>query len=105
MSPQVRALIIGMLGPALQAAGGLWDVLEHGVFAPVEGEEITLTHILSGPAHLLIFTGFALSVICIPIALQVAIARPEELEPPPDEPATLEPEPQAYGLKEVKGLR
>ncbi len=34
-------------------------------------------------------TGFAVSVVCIPIALQVAAASPEELAPPeeiPNEP-------------------
>ena len=89
MSRQLRALLIGMLGPALQAAGAAWDLLEHGVFAPAGGELITLTHIVSGPAHLMMATGFAVSVVCIPIALQVAAASPEELAPPeeiPNEP-------------------
>ena len=71
-----------MLGPALQAAGVAWDLLEHGVFAPASGELITLTHIVSGPAHLLMATGFAVSVVCIPIALEVAAASPEELARP-----------------------
>ncbi len=103
MSPQVRALIIGMLGPVLQAAGVTWDLLEHAVFARGEAEHITLTHILSGPAHLLIFTGFALSVVCIPIAIEVATARPEDLEAAPPEHED-EP-PQAYGLERLEGLR
>lgn len=108
MSPQMRALIIGMLGPSLQAVGGLWDLLEHGVFAPVGGEKITLTHILSGPAHLFIFTGFMLSVLCIPIAIEVARSRPEDLEAPPYEPdndlSTAEPRP-AYGFERMGNLR
>jgi len=82
VSRQLRALLIGMLGPALQAAGVAWDLLEHGVFAPAGGELITVTHIVSGPAHLLMATGFAVSVVCIPIALEVAAASPEELARP-----------------------
>lgn len=103
MSPQVRALIIGMLGLVLQAAGVAWDLLEHAIIARGEAEHITLTHIVGGPAHLLIFTGFAISVICIPIALQVAIARPEELGPTPDEPEAIETTP--HSLERLGGLR
>lgn len=69
-----------MIGPALQAAGVAWDLLEHGVFARGEIGQLTFTHIISGPAHLMMATGFAVSVICIPMALQVAIAKPDELE-------------------------
>jgi hypothetical protein len=69
-----------MLGPALQAAGVAWDLLEHGVLARGEIGQLTFGHIISGPAHLMMATGFAVSVICIPLALQVAIAKPEELE-------------------------
>jgi len=81
---QLRALLIGMLGPALQAAGVAWDLIEHGVFARSEIGQLTLQHIVTGPAHLLMATGLALSAICIPIALQVATARPEELARPED---------------------
>ena len=103
MSPQIRALIIGMLGPVLQAVGVTWDLLEHAVFARGEAEHITLTHILSGPAHLLIFTGFALSIVCIPVAIEVATARREELEAPP--PEREDDPPQAYGFEWFEGLR
>lgn len=103
MSPQVRALIIGMFGPVLQAFGVAWDLLEHAVFARGEAEHITLVHILSGPAHLIIFTGFALSVVCIPIAIEVARARPEDLEAPPYEPEIEQPKP-TYGLEGLEGL-
>jgi hypothetical protein len=84
LSTQLRALLIGMLGPALQAAGVAWDLLEHGVFARSEVGHLTLEHVVSGPAHLMMATGLALSVICIPIALQVATASPEELARPDD---------------------
>ena len=86
MTKQLRALLIGMLGPALQAAGVVWDLLEHGVFARGEIGNLTLEHIITGPAHLMMATGLALSAICIPIALQVAAASPEELAKPEDVP-------------------
>ena len=80
MTASVRALLIGMLGPALQAAGVAWDLLEHGVFARSEIGHLTFQHIVSGPAHLLMATGLAVSVVCIPLAIQVATARHEELD-------------------------
>lgn len=103
MSPQLRAILIGMLGPVLQAVGVAWDLLEHAVLARGEAEHITLTHILSGPAHLIIFTGFALSVVCIPVAIEVATARREDLEGPLYEPE--DSAHQAYGLERLGGLR
>jgi hypothetical protein len=93
MSTHLRAMLIGLLGPALQAAGVAWDLLEHGVLARSEIGHLTFEHVISGPAHLMMATGFAVSIICIPLALQVAIAGREELEAPahesdvPSEPA------------------
>jgi len=89
MPQRTRALIIALIGPVLQAVGVAWDLLEHAVFERDQVGQLTLSHILSGPPHLIIFTGFILSIVCIPIALQVATARPEELEsrqPSPPEP-------------------
>jgi hypothetical protein len=91
LSQQLRALLIGMLGPALQAAGVVWDLLEHGVFARGEIGSLTLEHIITGPAHLMMATGLALSAICIPIALQVAAASPEDLARPEDITSEAEP--------------
>ncbi len=82
MSPSMRALLIGMLGPVLQAVGVTWDLFDHGVFDHSGLEHITMAHIVTGPAHLMMFTGFLVSVVCIPLALQVAAARPEELVRP-----------------------
>ena|SRR6266545_2054363 len=88
MPASLRALLIGMLGPALQAAGVAWDLLEHGVFARSEIGHLTFEHIISGPAHLLMATGLAVSVVCIPLAIQVAMASPEELESPAHDEAS-----------------
>ncbi len=85
-SANARALLIGMLGPALQAMGAGWDVLEHGVLARDEIGELTLRHIMLGPAHLVIFAGFLISIVCIPLAMQVVLAEPEELDIPLFEP-------------------
>ncbi|HEU4759498.1 MAG TPA: hypothetical protein VFT91_05895 [Dehalococcoidia bacterium] len=79
MSAHTRALLIAMLGPVLQAIGVVWDLLDHGVFSN-GAERITLEHIVSGPAHLMMATGFAVAVICIPLALQVAVSGPEAFE-------------------------
>ncbi len=79
MPPQTRALLIAMLGPVLQALGVAWDLLDHGVFSH-GAEHFTLGHILTGPAHLMMATGFAVAVVCIPLALRVAISPPEAFE-------------------------
>ena len=86
MSPHIRALLIGMFGPTLQAIGLAWDLLEHGVFARAALQEITLGHIVTGPAHLMMLTGFLVAVVCVPVALRVALASPEELRVPPEPP-------------------
>lgn len=86
MPQQMRALLIGIFGPVLQLIGVLWDLLEHGVFAHEELTDITFLHLVSGPAHLIMATGFLVAVVCIPVALQVAAARPEELAERPEEP-------------------
>ena len=82
MSAQTRALLIGMLGPVLQALGVAWDLLDHGVFPSAHAEQITLLHIVSGPAHLMMATGFAVAVVCIPLALRIALSPPEDFERP-----------------------
>ncbi len=82
MSAQTRALLIAMLGPVLQAFGVAWDLLDHGVFPSAHAEQITLAHILTGPAHLMMATGFAVAVVCIPLALRVAVSPPEDFERP-----------------------
>ena len=82
MSPQARALVIGMLGPLLQAAGLVWDLLAHGVFSDIDQSDLTLRHILMDPAHLVVFVGLMISAVCIPVAIQVALTQPEDLELP-----------------------
>lgn len=103
MSPRTRALLIGMFGPVLQAVGVTWDILDHAVFERAEVGQLTLTHIFTGPAHLIIIVGFALSLVCIPIALQVATARPEQFEAPEDQAE--EPTFQGIPLKRAEASK
>lgn len=77
-----RALLIGMLGPVIQAIGVAWDLLEHAVLEHGGEHASTMRHILFGGPHLVIFAGFALALMCVPLALQVAVAPREELEQP-----------------------
>ena len=80
MSVQRRALLIGMIGPAIQAIGLLWELVHlllHHVHKPMLAR-----HIIFEPAVLLVVAGFALTVICVPVALEVARARPEDVEMP-----------------------
>ncbi len=90
MSANTRALLIGMLGPALQAVGVAWDLLEHAVLAPDKLGDLTLRHILMAPDHLVIFVGFILSVVCIPLAIKVAQAEAKELQMPVSDPINKE---------------
>lgn len=80
MSQNRRALFIAVLGPVLQLFGVVWDLLDHGLLAREDLNELGLTHLISGPSHLLMATGFLVAVFCIPVALQVATASPEEVE-------------------------
>ena len=77
MSTQTRALLIGLFGPAVQALGLLWVLLNAAIDS---GRELTLRYIIFDPAHLVILAGILVSVVCIPVAIQVALAAPEEVE-------------------------
>jgi len=86
MSASVRAALIGMLGPAVSTLGIIW-VLVSVVLDT--GRELTLSYVLFDPGHLIIAVGIAISVICLPVAFQVAAAEESELElmAPEPEPA------------------
>ena len=87
MSTHARALLIGSLGPALQAVGLVW-VLLNAVLS--SGRVLTLRYIVFDPAHLVIFAGIVVSVVCIPVAIQVARAAPEDMKLALFEPAQVE---------------
>ena len=80
MSPLQRALILGMAGPAVQAVGIVWEALH--ILTGHLNEPLTARHVAFEPAVLVIIVGFLLSLVCIPTAIEVARARPSELELP-----------------------
>ena len=80
MPPEKRALLIAMIGPAIQAVGFAWA----GVHILLSHHDIPLSarHIVFEPSVLLIFVGLLVSALCIPVALDVAQASEAELEIP-----------------------
>jgi hypothetical protein len=80
MSVEKRALLIGMAGPAIQAAGFVMESAHllvrhfHGAFP--------LRQMAFEPGILMIVVGFFVGVVCIPLAIEVARAAPEDLEIP-----------------------
>jgi len=77
MSTRARAIAIGMAGPFVQGAGLLW-VLANALLD--SGRGLSLRYVSFDPAHLVLFVGILLSVVCLPIALEVAAAAPEDVE-------------------------
>jgi len=75
-----RALIIGLAGPALQALGLLWTAL-HLLLAHWS-DTFGPRHLIYEPGVLLIIVGFAVSMICVPVAMEVARAAEDEIEIP-----------------------
>jgi len=77
MSTQARATAIAMFGPFVQAIGLLWLLADALLDS---GRGLSLSYISFDPAHLVVFVGILLSVICLPVALEVAAAAPEDVE-------------------------
>jgi hypothetical protein len=87
MPVQRRAYLIGLLGPALQAIGLLWEALHVAIVH--WSIPLSARHLMYEPGVLLIVVGFLVSLVCIPVAIEVAQAHARELEIP-----VYEPEPQ-----------
>jgi len=77
MSMRARAIAIGMFGPLVQGVGLLW-LLANALLD--SGRGLSLRYISFDPAHLVVFVGMLLSLVCLPIALEVAAAAPEDVE-------------------------
>ncbi len=77
MSTRARAIAIGMFGPLVQGVGLLW-VLANALLD--SGRGLNLRYVSFDPAHLVLFVGMLLSLVCLPIALEVAAAAPEDVE-------------------------
>ncbi len=77
MSTQTRALLIGLLGPALQTLGLLWIVIDVAIDS---GKELTSRYVVFDPGHLVIAVGILVSAVCIPVAFQTAAAASVDVE-------------------------
>ena len=86
MSTQARALLIALLGPALSALGALWVLVNVLIDT---GRELTIRYVIFDPGHLVIAAGILVTIVSIPVAFQVAVAEPEDvqLDLPEPEPA------------------
>jgi hypothetical protein len=91
MSVERRAILIAFLGPAIQAIGFAWETL-HLLIAHWS-TPLTARHIMYDPAVLLIAVGFFVSLVCLPVALEVAQAKASEVKIPLYEPEQMD-EPQ-----------
>lgn len=78
MSNQKRALLIALLGPALQVIGLAWTVLR--VALDPGRAEFTVRYLAFDPGHLLIAVGLAVSLVCAPVVIQVALADRSDTE-------------------------
>ena len=66
-----------MLGPALSILGVLW-VLANLLIDT--GRELTFRYVIFDPGHLVIVAGILVTIVSIPVAFQVAVAEPEDVE-------------------------
>ena len=80
MPVKKRALIIGMLGPAIQTIGFVWQGAH--IYFYHSNSAFTLRHLAFEPGFLMILIGFIVSFVCVPLATEVAAADESELEIP-----------------------
>jgi hypothetical protein len=96
LSIRVRALSIGLLGPAAQVIGVLW-VVGREIVDP--SWALSLQSMAFDAGFLMILVGLLTSLVCLPVAIEVALATPEEVEIPIFGPEASEPGPD--GLLET----
>jgi hypothetical protein len=84
MTVQRRAMVIAGLGPALQATGLLWEALH--IALSHWNVPLSARHLIYEPGVLLVIVGFFLSLVCLPVALEVARATEAEVRIPVYEP-------------------
>ena len=84
MPVQRRAYVIGLLGPVIQAIGLIWQ----GLHLLIVHWSLPLSprHLMYEPGILLIVVGFIVSLVCVPVAIEVAQARKQDVEIPVYEP-------------------
>jgi hypothetical protein len=75
-----RALVIGLLGLTIQAVGFLWTALHLALSH--WSNHFSTRHLMYEPGSLLIVVGFLVSLVCVPVALDVARASEDEVQIP-----------------------
>ncbi|HLG11323.1 MAG TPA: hypothetical protein VI876_06135 [Dehalococcoidia bacterium] len=95
MQVQRRAYVIGLLGPALQAIGLTWEALH--VLIAHWSQPLSARHLAYEPGVLLLIVGLFVSLVCIPVAIEVAQAKERELEIPVYEPEAQPGRASAHG--------
>jgi hypothetical protein len=73
-----------MAGPAIQAIGIAWTGA-HLLVSHLH-EPLTPRHVVFDAPFLVIFVGFLVSIVCIPVALEVARASEDDVAMPDFEP-------------------
>jgi hypothetical protein len=74
----VRSLTVAALGPILMALGVAWTLLRLWLAEPAtDPRSIVFT-----PAHQMIVAGALVSLICLPVAIEMFRAEPGDLEIP-----------------------
>jgi hypothetical protein len=75
-----RALIVGLMGPAIQAVGIVWQAA-HFYFIH-HHDSFSVRHLVFEPGILMVVVGFIVTVVCVPLALEVSRASEADLEIP-----------------------
>lgn len=88
MSVQQRALLIGLIGPGLQGIGLTWQALHLAISH--WGTSLSARHLMYEPGTLLVVVGFFVSLVCVPVALEVVRATEAEVQIPVYGPAPAE---------------
>ncbi len=100
--PARRALLIGLMGPVIQALGFLWTALTLALNH--WSTPFSLRYLAYQPGVLLIIVGFFVSLICVPVAMEVARASEEDVEIPVYVPEHIEGG-DSGGLSDSRDLR
>jgi hypothetical protein len=96
-----RAFVIGMLGPAIQALGFVWTALH--LLISHWSEPFGPRHLVYEPGVLLIVVGFLVSLVCVPVAMEVVRASEQDVEIPVYEPVPDAGNPGGHGLRQAGG--